>query len=118
MIVKKNNSIMKNEKKYLKDLIELLKLFLTLEEEEEKEEMALELNVKWQIPEEDEVRGELRDISSSLALLENYALDPAVHDEIISQILVDAKLLLKNLEGEKQREPEIEDEDLEEESDD
>jgi hypothetical protein len=103
---------MKDEKKYLKDLIELLKLFLTLEGEEEKEELALELNAKWQIPEEDEVRSELRDISSSLALLENYALDPAVYDEIISQILVDATLLLKNLEGEKEQETETEDEDL------
>ena len=93
---------MKDEKKYILKLIAELKRFFTFEEEEEREAVALEICVKLQLTEEDEenMSKETGEISASLALLEDYASDPAVYDEMMGQILVDAELQLKKLEKE------------------
>lgn len=92
---------MKDEKKYLTKLIAELKKFFLLQEEEEREKAALEICVKLQLTEEDEesMSKEAQEISASLDLLEDYASDPAVFDEMMGQVLVDAEEQLRKLES-------------------
>jgi hypothetical protein len=112
---------MRNEKKYLEDLVAELKKFFTLEMEE-REKAAMNLNDNWQfdtrdyskmkdwqkkasnIKQEDnsKISKETEDIVSSLLVLHHYADDPQTHDEMIAQILKDTEERLAILEAEEE----------------
>jgi hypothetical protein len=88
-----------DEKKYLNKLLEQLKGFFTLEQDE-REDAAQDLNDNWIIdPEKNpEVSLETVAISDSLEILHHYGEDPELYDEIIGQILLDVQRQIEFLE--------------------
>jgi hypothetical protein len=110
---------MRDEIKALKDLIEKLKRFLTLNLEEKKKEALIINDIgfdcrdysqfkDWQkkannIPQEDnsKISTETEDIFSSLTVLHHYADNPESHDDLIRDILEDAEKHLIKLEKDK-----------------
>jgi hypothetical protein len=107
---------MRDEKKYLKDLVTELKLFFTLSLKE-REVKALDLNDNWgfdirdyskikdwqkkaagiSLSDNSKVSKETENIASSLMVLHHYIDDPKGYDVMIKSILEDAEKQLKKL---------------------
>lgn len=110
---------MRDEKKFLKDLIAELRRFFTLKPEE-REKAALNLNDNWymdcrdyskmkdwqkkacniNLEDNSKISKETEDIVSSLTILHHYADNPEAYDDMIAQILKDAEDRLSVLKKE------------------